>query len=169
MNDSDKRLSLVHFFFFFNDTAPTEIYTLSLHDALPILSAGSEVKPRSSVCSRNAGRASTTSRTAAAAAETSGRASTAVRILPHTRPSPLDARTQPGERRRQDGYRARNGDQYHEHRAHPDGGEDLGAGEQHAGHRDHDRGAGDEHGLTGGRRRNLQRRTGFSAGSALLS
>ena len=24
-------------FFFFNDTAPTEIYTLSLHDALPIL------------------------------------------------------------------------------------------------------------------------------------
>src|SRR5579862_10071873 len=25
-------------FFFFNDTAPTEIYTLSLHDALPICS-----------------------------------------------------------------------------------------------------------------------------------
>src|SRR6266478_334607 len=30
------------FFFFFNDTATTEIYTLSLHDALPI-SAGSAV------------------------------------------------------------------------------------------------------------------------------
>src|SRR6266568_8506876 len=29
------------FFFFFNDTATTEIYTLSLHDALPIL-----VRPR---------------------------------------------------------------------------------------------------------------------------
>ena len=28
--------SLVFFFFFFNDTATTEIYTLSLHDALPI-------------------------------------------------------------------------------------------------------------------------------------
>src|SRR2546427_7283728 len=28
------------FFFFFNDTATTEIYTLSLHDALPILSRG---------------------------------------------------------------------------------------------------------------------------------
>src|SRR2546427_13277006 len=28
------------FFFFFNDTATTEIYTLSLHDALPILEAG---------------------------------------------------------------------------------------------------------------------------------
>src|SRR3712207_9073253 len=26
-----------HIFFFFNDTATTEIYTLSLHDALPIL------------------------------------------------------------------------------------------------------------------------------------
>src|SRR6266702_8905958 len=26
-------------FFFFNDTAPTEIYTLSLHDALPIYAA----------------------------------------------------------------------------------------------------------------------------------
>ena len=28
------------FFFFFNDTATTEIYTLSLHDALPILGLG---------------------------------------------------------------------------------------------------------------------------------
>ena len=29
--------SLLFRFFFFNDTATTEIYTLSLHDALPIL------------------------------------------------------------------------------------------------------------------------------------
>src|SRR5690554_7865634 len=29
-------LFFVFFFFFFNDTATTEIYTLSLHDALPI-------------------------------------------------------------------------------------------------------------------------------------
>src|SRR2546422_11114518 len=29
-------LTLSLFFFFFNDTATTEIYTLSLHDALPI-------------------------------------------------------------------------------------------------------------------------------------
>src|SRR2546428_9587782 len=28
------------FFFFFNDTATTEIYTLSLHDALPIYTQG---------------------------------------------------------------------------------------------------------------------------------
>src|SRR6266481_10193379 len=33
------QLCLFFFFFFFNDTATTEIYTLSLHDALPI-SAG---------------------------------------------------------------------------------------------------------------------------------
>src|SRR6267143_6996152 len=30
-------LKLIFVFFFFNDTATTEIYTLSLHDALPIL------------------------------------------------------------------------------------------------------------------------------------
>src|SRR2546429_1563719 len=33
------RLHFFFFFFFFNDTATTEIYTLSLHDALPISSA----------------------------------------------------------------------------------------------------------------------------------
>src|SRR2546429_7322256 len=30
------RLARIYSFFFFNDTATTEIYTLSLHDALPI-------------------------------------------------------------------------------------------------------------------------------------
>src|SRR3712207_8517039 len=44
------------YFFFFNDTATTEIYTLSLHDALPIYSATSsrnaEVKSRSSMPGR---------------------------------------------------------------------------------------------------------------------
>src|SRR5437764_9465881 len=34
-------LIVLYFFFFFNDTATTEIYTLSLHDALPISSGGS--------------------------------------------------------------------------------------------------------------------------------
>src|SRR6266571_8966152 len=33
------------FFFFFNDTATTEIYTLSLHDALPISGTGSPRSP----------------------------------------------------------------------------------------------------------------------------
>src|SRR5215510_15902514 len=34
------------FFFFFNDTATTEIYTLSLHDALPILEVRRLVRVR---------------------------------------------------------------------------------------------------------------------------
>src|SRR3989449_3421404 len=34
------------FFFFFNDTATTEIYTLSLHDALPILFGSVELNQR---------------------------------------------------------------------------------------------------------------------------
>src|SRR5256885_9887296 len=47
------------FFFFFNDTATTEIYTLSLHDALPISltpgprsSAPLEIVPCRSSCGR---------------------------------------------------------------------------------------------------------------------
>src|SRR3989441_4240328 len=41
-------LPLFIFFFFFNDTATTEIYTLSLHDALPILrDAGGHRRDRS--------------------------------------------------------------------------------------------------------------------------
>src|SRR5688572_31724867 len=41
------------FFFFFNDTATTEIYTLSLHDALPIyceMSKVAEISARSAPC-----------------------------------------------------------------------------------------------------------------------
>src|SRR6266478_9685098 len=34
--------SFLFFFFFFNDTATTEIYTLSLHDALPILTVAAK-------------------------------------------------------------------------------------------------------------------------------
>src|SRR5256886_8494165 len=36
--------SLLFFFFFFNDTATTEIYTLSLHDALPISRSAISIK-----------------------------------------------------------------------------------------------------------------------------
>src|SRR5258708_10304297 len=35
------------YFFFFNDTATTEIYTLSLHDALPISERKLPVQPQS--------------------------------------------------------------------------------------------------------------------------
>src|SRR3712207_6863305 len=38
------QLNLPSFFFFFNDTATTEIYTLSLHDALPILDRDAAVR-----------------------------------------------------------------------------------------------------------------------------
>src|SRR3712207_9539566 len=37
------RLLMYCYFFFFNDTATTEIYTLSLHDALPILPSGRKI------------------------------------------------------------------------------------------------------------------------------
>src|SRR3989442_15632752 len=37
------RLHIIFVFFFFNDTATTEIYTLSLHDALPISINGTPV------------------------------------------------------------------------------------------------------------------------------
>src|SRR5438132_8962498 len=43
-------LLFIFFFFFFNDTATTEIYTLSLHDALPIL-------PKTAAISRSASAA----------------------------------------------------------------------------------------------------------------
>src|SRR5262249_62109106 len=42
-------ISLLPTFFFFNDTPPTEIYTLSLHDALPISSVPSDCARRSPV------------------------------------------------------------------------------------------------------------------------
>src|SRR2546430_13118821 len=41
------RLVALFFFFFFNDTATTEIYTLSLHDALPIYRAQRGHRPGS--------------------------------------------------------------------------------------------------------------------------
>src|ERR1043166_9807646 len=37
---SSSAVSVSSFVFFFNDTATTEIYTLSLHDALPICGGG---------------------------------------------------------------------------------------------------------------------------------
>src|SRR6202012_3025010 len=43
MRMSHSFIYVVLFFFFFNDTATTEIYTLSLHDALPIFLIGSEI------------------------------------------------------------------------------------------------------------------------------
>src|SRR5256885_3228030 len=56
------RSPLCFFFFFFNDTATTEIYTLSLHDALPIchtLNAGSAHVQLQCECWRVAGNVTT--------------------------------------------------------------------------------------------------------------
>src|SRR2546429_7291722 len=46
---------LTHLLFFFNDTATTEIYTLSLHDALPISPQGARNRSeyRIAVCRAN--------------------------------------------------------------------------------------------------------------------
>src|SRR3712207_7305447 len=41
MDDAMVKLTTIDLVFFFNDTATTEIYTLSLHDALPIFSFNS--------------------------------------------------------------------------------------------------------------------------------
>src|SRR3712207_7884837 len=43
------------FFFFFNDTATTEIYTLSLHDALPIYPGFSTAQAVTAVSGRGVG------------------------------------------------------------------------------------------------------------------
>src|SRR2546426_3633684 len=45
-----------HIFFFFNDTATTEIYTLSLHDALPIWRAPSDPGPATRSAVSDGGR-----------------------------------------------------------------------------------------------------------------
>src|SRR2546429_1393264 len=46
---SSSRRPFCSTFFFFNDTATTEIYTLSLHDALPILRSGQRRRYRSHI------------------------------------------------------------------------------------------------------------------------
>src|SRR5207253_10971419 len=55
----DPLLSSSLYFFFFTDTAPTEIYTLSLHDALPILFA-SILGPAESAARQRRGRVGNT-------------------------------------------------------------------------------------------------------------
>src|SRR2546427_12573727 len=42
--------TLLFSFFFFNDTATTEIYTLSLHDALPISCPTNDINRRAFFC-----------------------------------------------------------------------------------------------------------------------
>src|SRR2546426_12094761 len=81
------------FFFFFNDTATTEIYTLSLHDALPISPPRARARPRAVP---RAGRAPLARRPydpPAPARPTRGRAPP-----PRTRPRPQCAPAPPAGR-----------------------------------------------------------------------
>src|SRR5260370_27504360 len=50
---ADGRYTPVGLLFFFNDTATTEIYTLSLHDALPIFRKVSNIDQRVTMLSRH--------------------------------------------------------------------------------------------------------------------
>src|SRR2546430_17258699 len=50
----DIRSPFIYSFFFFNDTATTEIYTLSLHDALPIYPRRDSLHPADAVAWRGA-------------------------------------------------------------------------------------------------------------------
>src|SRR5687768_18598239 len=59
--------TVLFFFFFFNDTATTEIYTLSLHDALPISRNRRSPRTRSSVPSGSEGMAPQPTTSSAAA------------------------------------------------------------------------------------------------------
>src|SRR5215208_4789174 len=70
----------VLFFFFFNDTATTEIYTLSLHDALPISSSrrSASTRRRGSCSSR---RCSATTRSEEHTSELQSRGHLVCRLL----------------------------------------------------------------------------------------
>src|SRR3712207_8905102 len=71
--------------FFFNDTATTEIYTLSLHDALPISTRPRRLRSTSARSSTAPTSSSTASRSTSAATTTSSSApSSAVRSEEHT-------------------------------------------------------------------------------------
>src|SRR5438874_8747098 len=68
-------------FFFFNDTATTEIYTLSLHDALPIWNPW---RPPSRTCGRPAWRPTRTPSSSCAPGSTSWRRCRSTRSEEHT-------------------------------------------------------------------------------------
>ena len=58
--DSGLGIGVLLLFFFFNDTATTEIYTLSLHDALPIWAKKSGALPQREMDSIKSGGAAAT-------------------------------------------------------------------------------------------------------------
>src|SRR3712207_9387682 len=81
------------FFFFFNDTATTEIYTLSLHDALPICRAGATARrPRpasAAACGRRAARPVRRRRPPVPARRTANSLGTTLLAVPETVPAAM--------------------------------------------------------------------------------
>src|SRR3712207_7711975 len=69
----------MHYLFFFNDTATTEIYTLSLHDALPISEPAASSTCRRRSTGSAARRRSATAHTARAAPARVTRSGTSMR------------------------------------------------------------------------------------------
>src|SRR3712207_8122290 len=82
---------LILFFFFFNDTATTEIYTLSLHDALPIYTSRSACSATSTARSRSGSRAAR-SYASQASRPTSPRTASATRSRSEEHTSELQSR-----------------------------------------------------------------------------
>src|SRR3712207_8334732 len=78
------------FFFFFNDTATTEIYTLSLHDALPIYDG--YLPNRSAVKGAASSGSTPVARSSAVTSAVTGVSSTPLRWCPV-------ASTRPGDRK----------------------------------------------------------------------
>src|SRR3712207_7463684 len=72
-------------FFFFNDTATTEIYTLSLHDALPISSAGDRSAGRCGSAAPAVARPQRSPRPARQVCRSAACASASRRITGHAR------------------------------------------------------------------------------------
>src|SRR6266536_6686580 len=98
-------------FFFFNDTATTEIYTLSLHDALPISTSGCTPPPGSTppTCRTCRRRTWSRSRSEEHTSELQSRVELVCRLLPDKkkhRPDPRH-RPHPGHGRRPVPRRAR--------------------------------------------------------------
>src|SRR3712207_9127874 len=80
------------FFFFFNDTATTEIYTLSLHDALPIWSSAAPTPWASASTCRSAPSSSRPCRSTTAPAPACCRCASSTRSRSEEHTSELQSR-----------------------------------------------------------------------------
>src|SRR2546430_7126200 len=75
--------------FFFNDTATTEIYTLSLHDALPIFIAAGVSKARFTLSISDRGRGMTAQRSEEHTSELQSQSNLVCRLLLEKKTHPI--------------------------------------------------------------------------------